>query len=96
MRIIQRLEQVMYVLEIAVDDVEMVDILSAKKECEADVPVGLSPGSKDNHVVHVMPFLKQHSTCERSTESCYFRRVKESARLPRIIEEGEAPMLRGS
>lgn len=50
------------------------------------MPVSLSPGSKDNHVMYIAPFLKQHGTCERSAESCYFRGVEKSAQLAGVVE----------
>lgn len=93
MRVIQRLEQMVHMFKITIDDIEMVDVFSTKKERETYVPVGLSPSSKDNHVVHVVPFLKKHRACERSTESCYFGGVEESARLTRVIEKSETSML---
>jgi hypothetical protein len=95
-RVIQRLEQMMHMLKIAIYDIEMVDVFPTKKERETYVPVGLSPGSKDNHVVHIVPFLKKHRACERSAESCYFGGVEESARLTRVVEKGETSMLCGS
>lgn len=50
------------------------------------MPVSLSPGSKDNHVMYVAPFLKEHGTCECSAKSRHFRSVEKSAQLARVVE----------
>ena len=49
--------------EVAVYDVEVVDVWAAEEEREADVPVCLFACAEDDDVMHVLPFLKKHCAC---------------------------------
>ena len=60
------------------------------------MPVSLSPGSKDDYVVHVMPLLKQHGACECGAKSCYLGGVEKSSQLTGVVEKSETTVLCGS
>lgn len=65
---VQALEEVVNAFEVAVDDVEVVNIRAAQEQGESDVPVGLLACAEDDDVVDVVPFLKQHGACEGGAE----------------------------
>lgn len=73
--------------EVAVYDVEVVDVWAAEEEGETDVPVCLFTGAEDDDVVHVLPFLKKHCACEGCSEGCDFLGVQESAWGSGLVEE---------
>lgn len=61
-------EELVRALEVAVDDVEVVDVGAAEEESESDVPVGLLACAEDGYVVDVAPFLEEHDACEGGAE----------------------------
>lgn len=87
MWVVELLEESVDAAEVAVYDVEVVDVWASEEEGQAYVPVGLFACAEDDDVVNVLPLLKQHCAREGGAESSYLFGVEQGTWTAVLVEE---------